>query len=127
MSVANTAVGGSVIKLPTTALRQDGGGGQGTAVWLFDLQAAPCNCKACRWTADGNEAVIASGLKPGMQVVATGVHVLNPGQKVTVYRDKYAKPQEKPASNQPQAQDSKAPAATEGVAPAAPVTAEGGK
>ena len=70
-------------------------------------------------TADGNEAVIAAGLKPGMQVVATGVHVLNPGQKVTVYRDKYAKPVEKTASNQPQVQSDKALPATEGVAPAA--------
>ena len=34
-------------------------------------------------TADGNEVVIASGLTPGMLVVAAGVHVLTPGQKVT--------------------------------------------
>ena len=39
-------------------------------------------------TADGNEAVIAAGLAPGMQVVASGVHVLTPGQKVTVYKPK---------------------------------------
>ena len=32
--------------------------------------------------------VVASGLTPGMQVVATGVHVLSPGQKVTVYQPK---------------------------------------
>jgi hypothetical protein len=36
-------------------------------------------------TADGNEVVIASGLKPGQQIVSTGVHVLSPGQKVSVY------------------------------------------
>ena len=41
-------------------------------------------------TADGNEAVVAAGLAPGMQVVATGVHVLSPGQKVTVYQPKTA-------------------------------------
>jgi multidrug efflux system membrane fusion protein len=41
-------------------------------------------------TADGNDAVVASGLTPGMQVVATGVHVLSPGQKVTVYQPKTA-------------------------------------
>ena len=35
-------------------------------------------------TADGNEAVIADGLVPGMQVVSTGVHVLTPGQKVRI-------------------------------------------
>ena len=33
--------------------------------------------------ADGNEMVIASGLQPGEEVVAAGVHVLQPGQKVT--------------------------------------------
>jgi multidrug efflux pump subunit AcrA (membrane-fusion protein) len=36
-------------------------------------------------TADGNDVVISSGLKPGQQVVSAGVHVLSPGQKVTVY------------------------------------------
>ena len=128
MSVANGVVGGSVIKLPTTALRQSGGGGQGTAVWLFDPATSTVQLQAVQIaTADGNEAVIASGLKPGMQVVATGVHVLNAGQKVTVYRDKYAKSQEKSESNQPQAQADKSQSATESVAPAAPVAAEAGK
>jgi hypothetical protein len=41
-------------------------------------------------TADGNDAVISSGLMPGMLVVAAGVHVLQPGQKVTIYKDKSA-------------------------------------
>ena len=119
INVANAAAGG-VIKLPTTALRQSGGGGQGTAVWLFDPATSTVQLHSVQVaTADGNEAVIAAGLKPGMQVVATGVHVLNPGQKVTVYRDKYAKPVEKTASNQPQVQSDKALPATEGVAPAA--------
>jgi hypothetical protein len=36
--------------------------------------------------ADGNMAVIASGLMPGMQVVSAGVHVLTPGQKVRLYQ-----------------------------------------
>jgi multidrug efflux system membrane fusion protein len=35
-------------------------------------------------TADGNDVVVASGLQPGMQVVAAGVHVLSPGQKVSL-------------------------------------------
>ena len=30
-------------------------------------------------TADGNDAVIASGLQPGMVIVSAGVHVLAPG------------------------------------------------
>ena len=39
-------------------------------------------------TADGNEAVVAAGLQPGMLVVSAGVHVLSPGQKVTIYQEK---------------------------------------
>jgi multidrug efflux pump subunit AcrA (membrane-fusion protein) len=39
-------------------------------------------------TADGNEVVVASGLQPGMEVVVAGVHVLSPGQKVTIYQEK---------------------------------------
>jgi multidrug efflux pump subunit AcrA (membrane-fusion protein) len=39
-------------------------------------------------TADGNDVVVASGLHPGMEVVSAGVHVLSPGQKVTVYQEK---------------------------------------
>ncbi|RGE44980.1 efflux RND transporter periplasmic adaptor subunit [Comamonas testosteroni] len=130
MSVSNGAVGGKVIKLPTTALRQSGGGGQGTAVWLFDPASSTVKLQPVQIaTADGNEAVIASGLTAGMQVVATGVHVLNAGQKVTVYRDKYAKPEQKSVSNQPAVQKDNAPVATENVASpvAAPAGAEAGK
>ena len=32
--------------------------------------------------------MIAAGLQPGMLVVSAGVHVLSPGQKVTIYQDK---------------------------------------
>jgi multidrug efflux pump subunit AcrA (membrane-fusion protein) len=55
-------------------------------------------------TADGNEVVVSSGLTPGMEVVATGVHVLSPGQKVTIYQ------QSAPSAVAPSAQSS-APAA----------------
>ena len=37
-------------------------------------------------TADGNDVVVASGLTPGMLVVSAGVHVLAPGQKVSLYQ-----------------------------------------
>ena len=37
---------------------------------------------------DGNDAVVTQGLEPGMRVVAAGVHVLAPGQKVTIYEGK---------------------------------------
>jgi hypothetical protein len=111
-----------VIKLPTTALRQEGGGGQGTAVWVFDAASSTVKLQPVQLaTADGNEAVIAAGLTPGMQVVAAGVHVLTPGQKVTVYQDRYDKApqpaQQQPAQQRPQqTQPAQAPAAA-GAAP----------
>ena len=80
----------SVIKLPGTALRAAGKDGQGSAVWLFDPATSTVKLQSVVVaSADGNEAVIASGLQPGMQVVTTGVHVLNPGQKVSVYKNRY--------------------------------------
>lgn len=109
--------GQPVIKLPTTALRQEGGGGQGTAVWVFDAASSTVKLQPVQLaTADGNEAVIAAGLTPGMQVVAAGVHVLTPGQKVTVYQDRYDKAPQ-PAQQRPQqTQPAQAPAAA-GAAP----------
>lgn len=76
--------GKQVIKLPTSALRQDG---QGTAVWVLDPSSMTLRSQAVQIaTADGNEAVVAAGLEPGMQVVSAGVHVLTAGQKVTLYQ-----------------------------------------
>lgn len=83
------AAGQPVIKLPTTALRQEGQAGQGTAVWVYEPASTSVRLQAVQVaTADGNEAVIASGLTPGMQVVLTGVHVLADGQKVSVYTER---------------------------------------
>lgn len=128
MGVSREAVGSQVIKLPTTALRQEGGNGQGTAVWLYDAASSSVKLQPVQIaSADGNEAVIASGLQPGMQVVATGAHVLTPGQKVTVYRDKYAKPPQNSVSNQPQTQVDKAQNAPESEASQPAVAAEAGK
>ena len=60
-------------------------------------------------TADGNEAVVAGGLTPGMQVVTAGVHVLSPGQKVTLYQPKGAAAQAEaaPAAQAPASAASK--------------------
>ncbi|SDO26270.1 RND family efflux transporter, MFP subunit [Rhodoferax sp. OV413] len=81
--------GQPVIKLPTSALRQEANGS--TAVWVLDTASMTVKAQAVVVaTADGNEAVIASGLQPGMQVVAAGVHVLSPGEKVTIYQQKTA-------------------------------------
>lgn len=78
-----------VIKLPTSALRQEG---QATAVWVLDSASMTVKSQPVQIaTADGNEAVVASGLQPGTVVVAAGVHVLSPGQKVMIYQEKTVK------------------------------------
>ena len=75
-----------VIKLPTSALKQDG---KTTAVWVLDATSMTLKSQPVEIaTADGNEAVISNGLLPGMQVVSAGVHVLQAGQKVTIYQEK---------------------------------------
>jgi RND family efflux transporter MFP subunit len=80
--------GVQAIKVPTSALRREA---DHSAVWVLDPQTMTVNLQRIDIaTADGNEAVVASGLKPGMQIVSAGVHVLSPGQKVTLYQDKYA-------------------------------------
>jgi len=77
-----------VIKLPTSALRRDG---QNSAVWVLDKASMTLKSQTIQIaTADGNEAVIAAGLQPGMLVVNAGVHVLSAGQKVTIYQEKVA-------------------------------------
>lgn len=74
----------TVIKVPTSALRQEG---KGSAVWVLDEAKMTVSSQAVEvGTADNNEAVIASGLTAGQRIVSAGVHVLNPGQKVTVYK-----------------------------------------
>lgn len=80
---ALSAKGLEAIKLPTSALMHYK---NGSAVWVLEpasmtLRAQPVEI----FVADGNDAVISSGLAPGMQVVVAGVHVLTAGQKVTVY------------------------------------------
>ncbi|MGZ4825504.1 MAG: hypothetical protein ACXVZT_12860, partial [Terriglobales bacterium] len=63
--------------------------GAGTAVWVLDRQTMTVKSQPVQVAgADGNEAVIGAGLTPGMMVVSAGVHVLSPGQKVTVWQDR---------------------------------------
>ncbi|MBN8490885.1 MAG: efflux RND transporter periplasmic adaptor subunit [Burkholderiales bacterium] len=74
-----------VTKLPLSALKEQGGASH---VWLVDpasmtVQLQPVGVLG----AEGNEAVIGTGLKPGQVVVTAGVHVLTPGQKVKFYVD----------------------------------------
>lgn len=80
--------GAPAIKLPTSALKQEG---RQTAVWVLDRESMTVRSQVVQIaTADGNDAVIGSGLQPGMLVVSAGVHVLSPGQKVTLYQGKDA-------------------------------------
>lgn len=82
----NTGV--AVIKLPTSALRQEA---QATAVWILDVASMTVKSRVIQVASvDGNDVVVASGLQSGDQVVATGVHVLTAGQKVTVYKENSA-------------------------------------
>lgn len=78
------SVGTPVIKLPTSALWRQG---QATAVWVLDPASMTVKAQTVQIaTADGNDVVVSAGLQPGMQVVVAGVHVLAPGQKVTLYQ-----------------------------------------
>jgi multidrug efflux system membrane fusion protein len=78
--------GVQVVKLPTSALYQSG---KSTAVWVLDTATSTVKLQPINVaTADGNEVVVADGLQPGTQVVVAGVHVLSPGQKVTLYQQK---------------------------------------
>ena len=80
--------GPAVIKLPTSAFHHDG---KNAAVWVLDPTLMTVKLQpVVIATADGNDVVVSQGLVPGMQVVAAGVHVLAPGQKVTVYQEKPA-------------------------------------
>jgi len=79
-----TAAAGPVIQLPTTALRQEG---EGTAVWVLDEASMTVQLqKVTLGPVQAQQVAIASGLKSGQKVVVAGVHVLSPGQKVTLYK-----------------------------------------
>jgi len=94
-----------VLKVPTSAIRQEG---TQTAVWVFDPQTSTVNSQIVQVaTADGNDVVIAAGLRPGQQIVSAGVHVLSPGQKVIAFN----------ALTQPVTSPSAAPAASSSATP----------
>jgi multidrug efflux system membrane fusion protein len=66
------------------------GRGRSTAVWVYEADSGTVRSQPVQVaTADGNDGRDRGlGLAPGMQVVSTGVHVLTPGQKVTVFSPK---------------------------------------
>jgi RND family efflux transporter MFP subunit len=88
VSVLPTAlshVGQPVLRLPTSALKQEG---QSTVVWVLNPSSMTVSTKPVQIaTADGNDVVIAAGLTPGELVVVAGVHVLSPNQKVSLYKE----------------------------------------
>lgn len=80
--------GVQALRLPTSALWAQG---QQTAVWVFDAASSTVRAQVIEVAqVDGNEVLVRAGLQAGAQVVATGVHVLAPGQKVSVYQAKTA-------------------------------------
>ena len=80
--------GVQALRLPTSALWAQG---QQTAVWVFDAASSTVRAQVIEVAqVDGNEVLVRAGLQAGAQVVATGVHVLAPGQKVSIYQAKMA-------------------------------------
>lgn len=83
---ALSMAGVEVIKLPTSALKREG---KSTAVWVVDRSSMTVKSQNVEIvSAEGNEVVVSSGVSPGMLVVAAGVHVLQAGQKVALYKDR---------------------------------------
>ena len=81
----NAPVVAGVIKLPMSAVFQQGGQSK---VWRLDgkplvVHAQPVEVAG----ADGNLVVIAGGLAPGQEVVTAGVHALTEGQAVRRYAE----------------------------------------
>lgn len=80
--------GVQALRLPTSALWAQG---QQTAVWVLDAASSTVRAQVIEVAqVDGNEVLVRAGLQAGAQVVATGVHVLAPGQKVSIYQAKTA-------------------------------------
>jgi RND family efflux transporter MFP subunit len=81
--VAGAAPPPQALRLPTSALIQAAGGSKDTAVWVFDPATGTVSLRTVKVSGiRGNEVLVTSGLKDGDEVVAAGVHVLAPGQKV---------------------------------------------
>ncbi len=84
VSLPNADTGTAAIRLPTSALMRSPGSTPGTSVWVFDAASGTVQPRPVVLAgADGMDVLVASGLKPGEEVVAAGVHVLSAGQRVT--------------------------------------------
>jgi membrane fusion protein, multidrug efflux system len=79
-----------VTKLPLSALKEEQGH---TVVWVLDKASMTVQPQRVEVAgANGNDAVLRSGLTAGQVIVTAGVHVLTPGQKVKLYVEPGAKP-----------------------------------
>lgn len=84
VTLPGSAGGAAAIRLPTSALMRASGAGGGTSVWVFDPASSTVQARLVQLAgADGNQMLVAAGLRAGEEVVAAGVHVLSAGQKVT--------------------------------------------
>lgn len=73
------------IRLPGTAIWRNTA--DQNAVWVFDSQNSTVQERPIELErADGNDWVVKSGLQAGDKVVTAGVHVLQAGDKVTVFK-----------------------------------------
>lgn len=84
VSLASASAGVPAIHLPTSALMRASGTDAASAVWVFDPATSTVQARTVQLGgADGHQLLVTSGLQPGEEVVAAGVHVLTAGQKVT--------------------------------------------
>lgn len=82
VSVSLPAVPGA-ITLPLSAVFEQQGR---SSVWVLDKDKMTVQLQPIQLAgADGNRIVVASGLTPGQTVVTAGVHLLTPGQRVSLY------------------------------------------
>jgi len=83
---------GTFVKVPLTALYQEKGV---TSVWVVEkgaVKLVPVQVGGV----SGNDVLLTSGVTSGQTVVTAGVHVLNPGQHVSIME-----PEAKPAAAEP--------------------------
>ncbi len=74
-----------IARVPLSALKEDHGK---STVWIVDAASMTTVSRLVTiGGAEGNDAVVLTGLRPGDRVVTAGVHVLSPGQKVRLYSD----------------------------------------
>ena len=84
VNVPQSAPATKAIRLPTSALRQDG---PNTAVWVLDAATMTVRLQPVQLGAVvGSEVLVTGGLQAADEVVVSGVHVLTPGQKVTRFK-----------------------------------------